>query len=276
MGAPSDRYHDRVAGIYDSIYDGDAYWRFHRDITWKNLRRYLPREAGAPVLDAGGGTGFWAVRLARSGFSVTLADTSHGMLEAARRKAAREHLADRIEVVHSDIADLNELPSGHFAFALAQGDPLGFCSDPQAGVRALHRVLRPGAVCIASVDNKLAALDHVLASGDLPALERFLADGRTEWLARHKQERFPVTTFTPRDLRRLFSRAGFEVLSLIGKTVLPARRLRERLEDRRFYARLLRLERRLHGEEALLGGAAHLEIAARRPPEETAESSPEG
>jgi hypothetical protein len=35
------KYHDRVAGKYDSIYD-TPYWRFYRDGWWRHLKPYLP------------------------------------------------------------------------------------------------------------------------------------------------------------------------------------------------------------------------------------------
>jgi SAM-dependent methyltransferase len=265
VGRSSDQYHDRVARVYDLTYDGDPYWKFYREITWKNLKRYLPRRSGARILDAGGGTGTWSVRLARSGFSVALCDTSRGMLEVARRNVTRAGLEERVEIVRDDISTLGEFADGSFDFVLAQGDPLSFCSSAERAVAAIHRVLKPAGRCVASVDSRYGALDHFLEEDDFPGLERFLRTGRTVWLAKRKEERFPVRTFTPRELRKLFAAAGFETESLIGKTVLPVRKLRRRLEDRDAYVRLLRLETRLHAEEALLGRAAHLEIAVRRP-----------
>ena len=265
MRGISDRYHDRVASIYDSIYDGDPYWKFYRELTWNNLKRYLPREHGARILDAGGGTGYWALKLARSGFHVTLTDTSRGMLDVAQEKICRAGLEDNVGVVSSDISGLAEMDDGAFDLALAQGDPLSFCRDAEAGVRALFRVLRPGGICVASVDGKLGQLDSYLERNDLDELEKFARSGRTVWLAKDRKECFPIRTFTPRELRGMFTGAGFEMLSLIGKTVLPVRRLRERLRDRDTYVRLLHLETRLHAEEAMLGRASHLEVAARRP-----------
>jgi ubiquinone/menaquinone biosynthesis C-methylase UbiE len=261
----SEAYHDRVARKYDAIYDGDAYWKFDREITWNHLKPLLPRDAGARLLDAGGGTGLWGLRLARSGYRVTIADTSAAMLDVAREKIARTASQWPVEVVLSDIADLKEFDAASFEMVVAEGDPISFCREPRAAARALCRVLVPGGVVVASVDGKYAALDHFLEEGDLGALERFLIDGRTEWLAKDARERFPTRAFSPAELRSLFEAAGFHVLSLIGKTVLPIRRLRERLADRETYVRLLHLETRLHAEEALLGQAAHLEIAARRP-----------
>jgi SAM-dependent methyltransferase len=257
-------YHDRIAGIYDSIYEGDPYWKFLSEITWAHLKPHLPRTAGARILDAGGGTGTWAVRLARSGFQVTLADLSSGMLEAARRKAAAAGVAERIDFVQCDIAGLEGVGDDPFALALALGDPISFCGDAKRAVRALARVLVPGGICVASVDGLYGGIDPFLERGEIEGLERFVRDGRSEWLARRQEERFPTRAFTPEGLVDLFTGAGFSVLSLIGKTVLPIRASRRLLEEPAAYVRLLRLERRLHTRPALLGRASHLQIAVRR------------
>jgi len=259
------RYHDRVARVYDLIYDDDPYWRFYREVTWRQMKPHLPRDADSRVLDAGGGTGIWALRLAKAGLRVTIADISERMLDVARDKAARAGLSDRIECVHADIAGLDGLPSAGFDFALAEGDPISFCRDARAAARALFRVLRPGACLLASVDGTWAALDHVVAEGGIDGLEAFIRHGRTEFLAKDPDERFPTRTFTPPEFRGLLTGAGFEILSLTGRTVLPVRALRDRLADRDFFDRLLALEIRLHAEEALLGRAGHLAAVARRP-----------
>ena len=55
------------------------------------------------------------------------------------------------------------------------------------------------------------------------------------------------------------------MVSIIGKTVLPLRRFQEQLRDREVRERLIKLEEKLHGREACLGCAAHLEFVARKP-----------
>lgn len=258
-------YHDRVAGRYDAVYDNDAYWSFYRELTWRNLKRYLPTDLSARVLDVGAGTGFWGLRLAKSGFRVTLTDISPKMLDQARRKTKEQGLDSRVEFAEADITDLAGLPDGAFALVVAQGDPLSFSSNPARAVESLRRVTCPGGVVVASVDALYGALPLFLESGEARQLPDFLRTGRSEWLAHDPAERFPVTHFTPDGLRRLFERAGFQVASLIGKTVLPARRFRKVLEDPATFDLLLGIEESLHAEEALLGCASHLEIAARVP-----------
>jgi ubiquinone/menaquinone biosynthesis C-methylase UbiE len=86
-------HHDRWAETYDSDYFSGMSL-YHR-VTWDNIRRFLPDHPGALVLDAGGGTGIWAVEVARQGCRVVLLDASEGMLEKARQKAAELRASNR-------------------------------------------------------------------------------------------------------------------------------------------------------------------------------------
>ncbi len=260
------KYYNRVAPFYDATYDSSPYWEFYRRITWEHFKPFLPRTAHARVLDTGGGTGYWAIRLAKAGFRVTLSDLSEAMLERARGNLAEAGIAEgAVAIVAADITDLAPFPDAGFEMVLAQGDPLSYSANPAKAMKSIDRVLQPGGVLVASVDGKYGGIDHFFQGRDLDGLERFLRDGRTEWLAHDRQERFPVTMFSPDELVALVRARGFEVLSLAGKTVLPVRQHPELLEDRESFHRLERLERSLHREPALLGRASHLEIVARKP-----------
>lgn len=266
MKPRAEKYYDRVARFYDATYDASPYWEFYRRATWEHFKPFLPRDAHAPVLDAGGGTGLWTIPLAKAGFRVTLSDISDGMLERARQNLADAGLAaGAVEIVRADITELEPFARESFAMVLAQGDPLSYSSNPPRAMKSIDRVLRPGGILVASVDAKYGGIDHYMKGKDLDGLEKFLRDGRTEWLAHDKKERFPVTMFSPDELTALVRARGFEVLSLAGKTVLPVRAYPELLEDRESFRRLLQLELKLHREPALLGRASHLEIVARKP-----------
>jgi S-adenosylmethionine-dependent methyltransferase len=256
-----ERYYDRIAHRYDGMYD-TPYWDFYRRVTWEHVKPILPRERSR-ILDIGGGTGIWAVKLARAGHDVTCADLSHKMVDVARAKAEEEGVTDRVKCLRSDLQDLKEFGEAEFAMVWAQGDPLSYVPDPVLAVKNVARVLKPGGLFVASVDSKFAAIEHFLERGRVEELERFLRSGKDEWLADRAEERFPVTFFSPGDLEKLLERRGFEVVSMIGKTVLPVRRHEKLLENKEEFRRLLELELSLNRERALLGGASHLEVAAR-------------
>ncbi|WP_433620967.1 GNAT family N-acetyltransferase [Nocardia sp. CA-120079] len=69
---------------------------------FSNLARHLP-DRRVRVLDAGGGNGIDAVRLARAGHHVTVVDTSTRSLQATRGRAAQAGVEDRIECHASDV-----------------------------------------------------------------------------------------------------------------------------------------------------------------------------
>ena len=268
----SERYHNRVARRYDALYD-DPYWAFHDELTWARIRPHIPPDLAAPCCDLGCGTGAWGLRLLKTGLPVTFIDHSGVMVEQARSavaELARDHPArsSRATFFIADMVDLSAISTAPFALTLAMGDPLSICSDPLAAAVQLYKTCRPGGTVIATVDNKLAALDYYAQKGNLDELENFVATGRTHWLTREREEQFELTTFTPQSLRKLFERVGFTVQSIIGKTILPIRKNPALLEQPSAIDRLLKLETDLAADPAAAARANHLQITAKRPEKE--------
>jgi len=256
------KYHDRVAPSYDDSYI-DAFWQWHDALTWDYLKSFLPRDLSAHVIDLGCGTGTWGAKLANSGFRVTSVDVSGRMIDRARKKIEREAGADSNEFIRADLSDLSVLPAGRFALAVAMGEPIGCTPSPGQTLRQIRRILTGDGILVATFDNRLAAIDFYLGQGDPRALAHFLRDGKTHWLTKDEQERFPIVTYAPGQLRALVEAAGFAVLDLVGKTVLPMRHHRQLLAtggERRNWARV---EKTLCRDPAAMGRAAHLQVACR-------------
>ncbi len=258
------RYHDRIAGRYERIYDG-AYWRFYREISWRHLKAFLPARRPAVAADLGCGPGWFGLRLLKAGFDTVFVDPSGAMLERARRKVEEAGFAAKSRFIQGELEDLAGIAAGELAFATAQGDPLSFCRDPRRAVAELGRVLGPGAAAVLSVDSRPAGVASLRRRGAAAEMLALLADGRTRWLAKRPGEAFSMHMFDPGELRALFARAGFEVLSLIGKTCLAGPNEESWLEDPALRRRLLAAEERVHAKPWYLGLAGHLQIAVRRP-----------
>ena len=271
MGSPrnaprdaSRRYHDRVARQYDSIYE-DPYWAFHDELTWRAVKPHLPRDLMAQCLDLGCGTGKWGLKLLKSGFATTFVDHAANMIEQTRAKLeAMGPKGKKGTLLVADIVDLSALPSDTFSLIVAMGDPLSICSDALAAAREMSRVSKPGAIVIATADNKLEFIDHLIEKGKLDAIEEFVQHGRTNWLTADERERFELTTFTPASLRKLFERSGFEVVEVGGKTILPVRQNKALLEQPGAVERLLKLEQELSKDPTAAARAGHLQIVARK------------
>jgi SAM-dependent methyltransferase len=267
---PNRRFHDRVAAKYDKIYD-DPFWDFHDRITWNHLKPFLPREAAAPVMDLGCGTGKWGLKLLKAGYPTTFTDLSANMLDEVRKKleawsetpdlAAK---AARATVQQADAVDLRAFPEAHFSLVTAMGDVVSICSDPPRCLSEVHRILAPGGVFVFTVDNHLAAIDHFIDAGNLQALAAFVKSGKTEWLTKNVAEQFDVHMFTPAQIDALVKSKGFEIVSRIGKTIIPALQNKKLFEHPDALDILVDLETRLQADPSALARASHIQLAVRR------------
>ncbi len=256
-------YHDRVAHKYDDIYD-DLYWRWHDTLTWDYLKPHLPIRQSEPIIDLGCGTGKWGLKMAHSGYAVTCLDISHKMVDVVRRKASESGLEQKVTCVRADLMDLSELPSAHFALATAFGEPLCSVDSPARALKQIGGLLKPDGLLVGTIDNRLAGVDFYLERGDVDGLEKFIKTGRTHWLTKAKAEQFELHTQTPKQLGKLLSDAGFEVVELLGKTVLPVRSYRQLLEDKAQFRKLLALEKKLARDSDAVSRAAHFQFVARK------------
>lgn len=167
--------------------------------------------AGAPlrVLDVGGGSGMFAVPLARLGHDVTVVDPSADALATLRRRADTDGVGARVHGVQGDGDLLHEiLPA---ADTTATGYDLALChyvlevvDDPAVTLREITRVLRSGSqVSVATANRAGAVLARAVAGHPVEALA--LLEDRDPAPSRTKPAR---RRFTPEDLLALVEGAG--------------------------------------------------------------------
>ncbi len=114
--------------------------------------------ARARVLDIGGGTGGFAVRLAQQGHPVTVVDPSPDALAALDRRADEAGVADLVTGVQGDLTDLGEhVASGSADVVLCHG-VLEVVPDPAAALRTIAGVLRDGGLLSLLVAQRHAAV----------------------------------------------------------------------------------------------------------------------
>lgn len=149
-----------AAAAYEKV--ADQYDRDLAEYDSYDLRPFtlaLPRElAGLRALDAGGGTGRWAVRLARRGAVVTLVDPAPAMLKLARRKGGG---------FQTVLGSIEALPFADASFDIVLcAFVLGYCEDLPQALGELVRVLVPGGLLLISTSSERRSPEHRVANRD--------------------------------------------------------------------------------------------------------------
>lgn len=106
-------------------------------------RTAMPREH---VLDAGSGTGDYAVALAKAGFRVTGIDYAVGMLSTAQAKVSDE-LVEHVSFQQMDLNRQLAFPDMHFDHVI-NISVLQVTAHPIFTLRELWRVLKPGGTLV--------------------------------------------------------------------------------------------------------------------------------
>jgi SAM-dependent methyltransferase len=167
-------------------------------VVWEVLSAGLARRAertggGAlDVVDLGGGTGGFAVPLARLGHRVTVVDPSPDALAALERRAADEGVSERVRALQGDLGSVFDAVAKGSADAVLCHGVLEVADDPVEGMAAAAGVLRPGglaSVLAASRDALVVAralggnVAGALAALHGPTARRFTEDALVELIA---------------------------------------------------------------------------------------------
>ena len=255
-------YHEKNAEEYESSYS-EPYWRLYFEVTWHNLKKYLPKKKGARILDAGGGTGYWSRKLAKRDFYIICSDVAQRMLDVGVKLAKKENLEKNIEFRYADITDMNCFENDSFDMVLAQGDPVGYCGNPQKAIDELSRVAKIGAYVSVSVDSFYPQLGKLLSNDDFEKINPLLENHLTDFPGG-----FPQYNFTIDELKDMFEKTRLEVIEVIGKLVftrfIQREKLNELLSDEKLYNKIFELEITFNNDPSIIGLSSHIQMIGRK------------
>jgi SAM-dependent methyltransferase len=188
-------------------------------VVWSVLEGELGRRAAdgpLRILDAGGGTGGFAVPLAEAGHQVTVVDASPDALAALSRRAAERGVADRVAAVQGDADSLLDIAGTDSADLVLCHSLLEVVDDPASTLGAVNAVLRAGGCASVLVANRAAAVLSRALAGHFTAAAAALGDpagrtGPTDTMLR----RFDVASG-----EALLARAGLQVEQVHGVRVV--------------------------------------------------------
>jgi len=239
------------ASTYDKWYK--TFWgAVENFVDWELLKRYLPQDKNARILDAAGGTGRITLPLAKMGYSVTLCDISPGMLDVAKQKILREGVLDKVKILECDIRNLYFASDESFDFVL--------CWDGATEVRKeLIRVTRKGGrVSLFLLNRCRGAIDLFLEN---PASALELIKSHSHYIYHHEEKHRVVSE---EEARKLFEAEGLRVLDVYGVCGwaewlnIPKKVLESRKWDERFFKQTTEMVLKLSKEPSVKGMSRHL------------------
>jgi ubiquinone/menaquinone biosynthesis C-methylase UbiE len=261
-------YYDRKSKSYDATFDM-LYFKVYDAITWKYLEPYIPTDPGALVLDAGGGTGRWAVRMAGKGCRVVLMDASEGMLRIARIRTKQENLQAKITIKRGSIARTG-YPDRAFDLILCEHTMFLF-KEPDTLVRELARILKKGARLIISAHNRyatsLARISDNPSSENIETALKLLLGEKHQYMT--EDGKIETFTWTPNEFRDMLESNDFCVEKIVGKGVTMPLRISKELFTKRKYPKdlfnkILEFELALCEKPDALALAGHMQAIARK------------
>lgn len=179
-------------------------------MVWEALRPCLEGSA-RDVLDIGGGTGGFAVRVAELGHRVTVVDPSPDALAALDRRAGE--IGVSVTGQQGDLSTLLDVTGPQAADVVLCHGVLEVVDDPEAALQTLRRVLRPGGTLSLLVGQRHAAvIARAMAGHFAQALSMLDAGPATPRDPAGRSGR----RFTDQEVVALLSGAGFEVRAVHG------------------------------------------------------------
>ncbi|MGW7240282.1 methyltransferase [Streptomyces sp. NPDC054804] len=190
-------------------------------VVWEVLQDALDRRVKATgrdaldVLDTGGGSGNFAVPLARLGHRVTVVDPSPNALFALERRAAEADVADRVKGVQGDVLGLFDVVErGSHDIVLCHG-VLEYVDDPAEGVRNTVAALRSEGVLSLLAAGLGGAVVARAIAGHFKEARQALDDPDGRWGSGDPMPR----RFTAEQLTGLVEGAGLAVAAVHGVRV---------------------------------------------------------
>jgi len=235
---------------------------------WESVRTVVDereQELGRSlrVVDLGGGTGGLAVPLAQLGHHVTVIDPSLDALASLYRRASDSGVAERVDAVQGDAANLLEVHPGADADLVCCHGALEFVDDPAATLRSIVGVLAEGGYVSLVVATRIAAVLARAFAGQFTQAQQALTSDDGRWGPADPMPR----RFDAAGIKTLVEGAGLAVQDLHGVRIFSDLVPAAYLDFDADRAALLQLEQTAthHPDFDFLGhiGAA-LHVLARR------------
>lgn len=258
-------YYDQVADTYDERARSNPYIKMLDSLTWKWIRRHLPADHDCRILDAGGGTGKWAIPLARLGYRVTLLDISARMLRIAEKKIEVQGLKHLIDIREGNMEE-TDFPSEFFDFILCEGDAIGLTQHPVKALSEFKRILKVNGLVSLNICNHYKLFPLMIQKmKNIEDVEKYFKE---PIYGREPLQGAKYQVWRPEEILKLLRDAGFKIgtyaprmvlVDLLSEEIVKAMK-----DDEEILRRVQQLEEKFIQRPVLAALGGHIMIVARK------------
>ena len=216
------------------------------------LRKYLPKNKSAKILDAAGGTGRITLPLVKMGYSVTLCDISPRMLDIVRQKLLKEGLLGKVKIQECDVCNL-PFDDECFDFILCWGGGI-------KAVKELVRVTKKKGIISMCVANRHGTAIGKFREDPEHALALLTSKSDYDY---YEDEKYRVVS--EKEARDLLEREGIKIIEIYGYDIrellsIPENVLESRDWDEKFFRQTVEMMLRLADVPSVRGTSRHFAL----------------
>lgn len=156
--------------------DQQAFWKLSDVIILEIIRRHIPSNLTQEhiILDAGGGTGRWVVKLSRVFNSkFIIYDLSEDMLKRAEKNVEERNLAYQVKLIKGDLRNMETISNDSVDYIISVYNPISFIHEKEKAFNELFRILKPRGIMLimgqgyhnaiaSKINNYTASPDEIL------------------------------------------------------------------------------------------------------------------
>ncbi|HCR3976604.1 tRNA uridine 5-oxyacetic acid(34) methyltransferase CmoM [Citrobacter koseri] len=253
-----DRNFDDIAEKFSRNIYGTTKGQLRQAILWQDLDRLLAEfgEQKLHILDAGGGEGQTAIKMAECGHQVTLCDLSGEMIARAQQAAEAKGVSGNMHFIQcavQDVASHLETSADLILFHAV----LEWVAEPVGVLEALWSVLRPGGALSLMFYNANGLLMHNMVAGNFDYVQVGMPK-------RKKRTLSPDYPRKPEQVYQWLEDIGWQITGKTGVRVFHDY-LREKHQQRDCYEMLVELETRYCRQEPYISLGRYIHVTARKP-----------
>lgn len=248
---------DDIADKFTQNIYGTTKGKIREPVIWQDLNSLLDLLPNKPlkILDAGGGEGFFASKLASMGHQVIVCDISATMLARAKLLAKEKKVSHNMQFIHCSVQNITQYLTEMGAVDLVLFHAvIEWISEQKSAIKTLSDIINPGGAFSIMFYNANGLVMRNAVLGNF-----YLATTNIE--RRRKRSLTPLNPLLPETVYQWLAEFDFRIVSKTGVRVFHDYLESRQLQNKDFPA-LLALEQRYCRQQPYIDLGRYIHVMA--------------